>query len=209
MLAKVPVRRAGGKSSFEALTRYISKDAAAITYSPEVWSVETAADEMEQVASHSRAKDPVYHYILSWRAGENPTDSQAFDAVSSTLTALRMHDNQWVAAVHRNTPNIHAHVAVNRVHPETFKAVSVFRDWLVLDRTCREIELQQGWLHDRGPYRIEIADGREPQVTRPLRELSDDAPAKPSTKARNFEAWNGQESFQSWLGSEPQKLGQG
>jgi len=203
MLAKVPAKRSIGKSSFAALTRYINRDAAAITHSPEVWSVETAAGEMEQVASFSRAADPVYHYILSWREGEHPTDAQAFDAVTATLTALRMHDNQWVAAVHRTTRNVHAHVAVNRVHPETFKAVSVFRDWLVLDRTCREIEILQGWRHDRGPHRIEVAAGTEPQIVRHQRERSDDLPTTPSTRARDYEAWNGRESFQSWLGKEP------
>jgi len=203
MLAKVPIRRVSEKSSFAALTGYISKDAAAVTHSPEVWSVETAAEEMQQVASFSRAKDPVYHYILSWRAGENPSDTQAFDAVTATLIALRMHQNQWVAAVHRNTPDIHAHVAVNRVNPETYKAVPIFRDWLVLDRTCREIEISQGWTHDRGPHRVQVADGNEPQVVSQRREWSDDLPAAPSTKARNFEAWNGQESFQSWLGKGP------
>jgi len=203
MLAKVPVKRPDGKSSFADLTRYISKDAAAMTHSTEVWSVETAADEMEQVASFSRAQDPVYHYILTWRAGENPTDTQAFDAVTATLTALRMHQNQWVAAVHRNTANVHTHVAVNRVHPESYKAVSLFRDWLVLDRTCREIEMKQHWLHDKGPHRIEVAEGSEPQIVRHQRDRSDDVPATPSTKARNFEAWNGRESFQTWLGKEP------
>mgnify|MGYP002400948297 CR=1 FL=1 len=174
-----------------------------MTHSSEVWSVETAADEMEQVASFSRAQDPVYHYVLSWRTGENPSDAQAFDAVTATLTALRLHGNQWVAAVHRNTRNVHTHVAVNRVNPESYKAVPVFRDWLVLDRTCREIEIKQGWTHDKGPHRIEVADDSEPQIVRQKRDRSDDLPATPSTRARNYEAWNGRESFQTWLGKEP------
>jgi hypothetical protein len=144
MLAKVPVRRSDGRSSFADLLQYVTNDAAAISHSMEVWSVDEAPREMEQVASFSRAKNPVYHYVLSWRDTENPTDQEAFAAVKATLTALGMHDNQWVAATHRNTNNVHAHVAVNRVSPETYKAVSIFQDWLILDRTCREIEVVHG-----------------------------------------------------------------
>jgi len=145
----------------------------------------------------------VYHFVLSWREDESPTDSQAFEAVNATLTALKMHENQWVAGLHRNTNNVHAHVAVNRVNPDTYKAVSVFRDWFVLDRTCREIELKQGWLHDKGSHRIEVADGGQPQIVRNGRERSDDSPSSPTTKARDYEAWNGRKSFQRWIADEP------
>ncbi len=203
MLAKVPVRRLDRKSSFAALVRYVTKDAATISHSPEIWAVETAAGEMEQVASFSRARDPVYHYVLSWREGEQPTDAQAFDAVNATLTALRMQDNQWLVALHRNTHNIHAHVAVNRVHPQSYKAIAPFRDWLVLDRACREIELKHGWSHDKGPHRVELGNGKPPQVVRTLREPSNESPALPSTRARDYATWNGRESFQEWLGNEP------
>jgi hypothetical protein len=206
MLAKVPIRGANSTSSFAALVTYIAKGAAGITHSPGLWSVETAASEMQQVASFSRAKNPVYHYILSWREGESPTNAQAFEATTATLTALRMHENQWVAAIHRNTHNVHAHVAVNRVHPESHKAVSLSWDWLKLDRTCREMELKQGWLHDRGPHRIEIVADQEPQIVRHQGEPSPEIAAKQSTKARDYEAWSGRESFQTWLGKKPAQV---
>ena len=202
MLAKVPVRRLDGGGSFADLVQYVMKDAAATTHSTEVWSLDDAPHEMEQVASYSRAKYPAYHYVLSWSETENPTDQEAFAAVKVTLTALGMHDHQWVAATHRNTDNLHAHVAVNRVNPETYKAVSTFRDWLTLDRTCRQIEVERGWMHDSGPFRVEAGQGG-PQVVRTYREWSKDAPATPNARARNVAAWNGRDSFQEWLGKEP------
>jgi hypothetical protein len=202
MIAKVPLRRIDGGSSFADLVQYVIKDAAATTHSTEVWSIDEAPHEMEQVASFSRAKNPVYHYVLSWREAENPSDREAFAAVKATLTALGMHDNQWVAATHRNTNNVHAHVAVNRVSPETYKAVSIFQDWLILDRTCREIEVEHGWLHDNGPHRVEPGNGAQ-RVVRTRRERSNDVSPAPSTRARNFAAWNGRDSFQEWIGKEP------
>jgi hypothetical protein len=202
MLAKVPVRRLDGGSSFADLVQYVMKDAAATTHSTEVWSLDDAPHEMEQVASFSRAKYPAYHYVLSWRAAENPTDQEAFAAVKLTLTALGMHENQWVAATHRNTDNVHAHVAVNRVNPETYKAVSTFRDWLTLDRTCRQIEVERGWMHDSGPFSVEAGQGG-PQVVRTYREWSKDATAAPNARARSVATWSGRDSFQEWLGKEP------
>lgn len=97
-------------------------------------------------------------------------------------------------AVHDDTGNRHLHVAVNRVNPDTLKAVSPFRDYLILDRAMREVELAQGWSHDRGPYAV--ADGR---IRLDFKEQSHgaglDAPASVSQKARDFEAWMGSEPF--------------
>src|SRR5579863_5998465 len=129
MLAKVPTRRLDGRSSFADLVRYVVNGAAAVEHSDDLGDAKSAARDMARVASLSRAKDPVYHYVLSWREGESPTDALAFAAVRTTLSALKLHDNQWIAALHRNTKNVHAHIAANRVNLQTCKAVSVFRDW--------------------------------------------------------------------------------
>ena len=206
MLAKVPVRRIDGKSSFAALTEYITRHAAAVSHSQNVWSVKTAAAEMEGIAlMNERVNDSVYHYVLSWRAGENPSDAQAFDAITATLTAMKMHDHQWIGAVHRNTDHVHAHVGVNRIHPETLKSVYPKRDWIILDRVCRELELKHGWSHSPGPHSVELGDDDAPYVVRRQRNLSDEAKAVPTTRARDFSAWSGLESFQDWVGKEPAK----
>ncbi|MBC5825088.1 MAG: relaxase/mobilization nuclease domain-containing protein [Candidatus Eremiobacteraeota bacterium] len=202
MLAKVPVKRLDGKSNFAALTQYIAKHATTLRASEQIWEIQRAAEEMEGVAAlNQRVKDAVYHYVLSWREGESPTDQQAFDAVAATLTALHMRDHQWVAAVHRNTEHVHTHVAVNRVNPETLKSVYPKGDWLTLDRACRELEIQHGWGHDRGPHSVQIAADNAQTVTHPQRDVA--ARTAPSTRARDFAAWSGRESFQEWVGKEP------
>jgi len=204
VLAKVPVRRIDGKSSFAVLTEYITQHAAAVSHSQNVWSVKTVAGDMQGIAlMNERVKDPVYHYVLSWRDGDNPSDTQAFDAVTDTLTALGMQDHQWIAGVHRNTDHVHAHVGVNRINPETLKSVYPKGDWIVLDRTCRELEIKHGWSHSLGPHSVEIGDGNTPRVVRRERNLSPDLKAVPTTRARDFSAWSGLESFQEWVGKEP------
>jgi hypothetical protein len=203
VLAKVPKKRIDGRSTFGSLIAYISAHASAVVCSDSLWSAETAPDEMAQVSlMNERVKDPVYHYILSWPGSELPSDASASDAVKATLRELNMIDHQWVAAIHRNTKNVHAHVAANRVHPRSFASVYPRQDWIVLDRVCRALELEHGWHHDRGPNSVDYSDVSSPRIVRD-RDRSTSKRVNPSTIARDFTAWTGLENFQSWVAREP------
>lgn len=111
-------------------------------------------------AQNARVKDPVYHVVLSWPSGESPTDEQAFQCGHHALRAVGMVGHQYVFAVHRDTAHAHLHIAVNRVHPDTFAVVYPDRDYFKLDRAMRELELLHGWRHDKGPYAVFERDGR-------------------------------------------------
>ncbi|MCZ7018772.1 relaxase/mobilization nuclease domain-containing protein, partial [Salmonella enterica] len=158
-LAKVPDKRNDGKSSFKSLQKYIEERDVIDSETGEIkgrlrhrLSVETncldrdtAWREMLAVADmNGRVKDPVYHAVISWQKDEKPTNRQAFEACQEAMEAIGMQDHQFVAAVHRDTDNHHVHLMVNRVNPETYKAVYPDRDFYKLDRTMREIELSQG-----------------------------------------------------------------
>ncbi len=79
--------------------------------------------------------------------------SSFFDCVRHTLKSLELSKHQYVAAVHTDTDNLHVHVAVNRVHPETG-----YINWLSLEpgkklsRACRELELKHGFAPDNGCF---------------------------------------------------------
>ncbi|WP_061800065.1 TraI/MobA(P) family conjugative relaxase [Serratia ficaria] len=116
-------------------------------------SVETAAMEMNSISmQNTHVKDAVYHYILSWQEDENPTDDQVFDSVKHSLKRLGMEEHQYVAAIHRDTDNLHVHIAANRVHPISFRAANVWNDADKLQRTCRELELKHGFKVDNGSW---------------------------------------------------------
>ena len=66
---------------------------------------------------------------------------------------------QSVIAVHRNTQNVHTHVCLNRRDPESRTLLNIRRDYLTRDKTCRQIELKQGWRHTPGCYQIDPRDG--------------------------------------------------
>ncbi|EPH2854472.1 TraI/MobA(P) family conjugative relaxase [Serratia marcescens] len=218
MLAKVPPKRADGETSFKSLAKYACERD---HIDPETGAVErrecstetncldkdTAWREMKAVSDmNGRVKDPVYHFTVSWPAHEKPTDAQVFEAGREGMKALGMEGHQYLAAVHRDTDNVHGHFMVNRVNPETYKAVYPDRDYFKLDKTMREMELRQGWSHDKGPYAVHERNGQkvvdwakdEPSHRQPDRE-------KLPGKARQMEVMTGNESLTTYAQGQPKK----
>lgn len=162
--------------------------------------------QMNHIAMKGQAKtgftsNPFYHYVLSWREGEQPTKKQVEEAVKHSLKALGMHENQAAYAIHRDTENTHVHIVVNRVNPNTLTLSGPPRyDYFALDKACREIELRQGWQHDNGPY--VVIGGVIQRLTRKQREkmaLLSDKEARQSVAARMMETKSGLPSLQTWL----------
>ncbi|EKK2433434.1 relaxase/mobilization nuclease domain-containing protein [Escherichia coli] len=225
MLAKVPPKRNDSKSSFKSLQKYVeSRDVIdpetgeVIGWEKDSVSVETncldkdtAWREMLAVADmNGRVKDPVYHAVLSWRADENPTDEQMFEAGKAALKALGMEDHQHLLAVHRDTDNAHLHLMANRVHPDTYRPVDVSRDYFKLDKCMREVELAQGWAHDNGPYAVHERDGKKvvdwskesPEV---WRKEQREKKVKQPTKAKDMERHTGNESLHTYAQGQPKQ----
>lgn len=114
--------------------------------------------EMEALAHAAvRSRDPITHYVLSWREGEEPSPRQVERSVDLVLEELKMKGHQAVYAMHADTQHYHLHVVVNRVDPETERVVSPNRgkDIELLHRAVARIEKEQGWeREERGRYRV-------------------------------------------------------
>ncbi|HTA06402.1 MAG TPA: TraI/MobA(P) family conjugative relaxase, partial [Solirubrobacteraceae bacterium] len=97
-----------------------------------------------------RSPQPVQHWIISWREGEQPTRAQADAAVATFLDEMGLAEHQVIYALHRDTQNCHLHLAINRVHPDTEKVVTVNNgfDHEVAHRAIARIERDQGWQHE-------------------------------------------------------------
>ena len=166
-------------------------------------SLRTASAEMKAVADmNGRVKDPVYHVVLSWREGEQPTNQQMFEAGREAMKAVGMDGHQYVFAAHRDTDNHHLHMMVNRVNPETEKAVYPDKDFYKLDRCMREVELSQGWQHDKGPFAVMERDGKK-VIDWASKDVN--TKEKMPAKARDMEQQGGQESLFSYARGEPRK----
>lgn len=123
------------------------------------FSWETAAAEMNMVASQNRrCLDPVYHFILSWREHEVPTAAQVFESAQHCINELGLEGHQYVTAIHQDTDNLHCHVAVNRVNPNTFKAANMWNDAETLQKCCRVLERRYGFEQDNGSWEWSARD---------------------------------------------------
>ena len=200
MIAKIPAKRRDSRSSFKALTDYClgisghAKGSVLHVGFQNINSPKTAAVEMSALATENRrCKDPAFHFILSWREMENPTTEQVDEAVKIALTELDLRGCQALWALQSDTENMHVHVAVNRIDPETYRAIHPANGWTkkALERAARKIEFKQGWEIERsGRYEID-ENGNVTERTEIQR-----GDIELSTKARDIEAHTGRESIE-------------
>jgi hypothetical protein len=125
-----------------------------------------------------------YHLIVSFRPeDEDKLTPEVFrDIEAHFAEALDLSEHQRHCAVHKNTGNLHLHIAYNLIHPERRIMREPFRDYAARDRLCRKLEREYGLGVDRG------------------REERDPAPVRLSAKAAALEAQRGHESFESYAG---------
>lgn len=158
MVIGKPIPRNKNKpSSFTKLNNYILNENVARNPEERVLfadclnlnsDIKYASREMEEVASNNtRCKDPVFHGLLSWRTGEQPTKEQVREAVKIALGELGLSNNQCVYACHKDTKNIHVHFDVSRIDPYTYRAIDAGGGFTqkAMERAARRIEYEQGW----------------------------------------------------------------
>ena len=140
-----------------------------------------------------RSPQPVQHWIISWREGEQPTAAQADAAVATFLDEMGLAEHQVIYALHRDTKNCHLHLAVNRVHPDTEKVVTVNNgfDHEVAHRAIARIERDQGWQREDRALFLARPDGQL-ERSRPRGVIK----RQPSGPARDFEERVGECSAQ-------------
>jgi len=163
--------------------------------------------QMDYIANSGKHKtgfrtNPFYHFVLSWREHEQPTRDQVKQAVSCALKALSVEENQAMYAIHRDKEHHHhAHVVVGRVNPKTLTLSGPPQyDFLILDKVCREVEIKQGWGHDRGPH--VVIDGEIKRLSKKQRErlgLLDDPAKVVSATAIMEESKTGLPSLARWM----------
>jgi hypothetical protein len=128
-------------------------------------------------AQNTRSKaDKTYHCVISFPEGEIPTREQLEDIEDSMCEALGFGKHQRISAVHKDTDNIHLHVAINKVHPTTLKVLEPYRDYYIRDKACRALEQKYGLLVDNG-----MGQGQR------------------LYRAGDLEAHQGEESLLSWI----------
>lgn len=120
--------------------------------------------------------DKTYHLVISFREGESPTREQLEDIEDTICEGLGLGEHQRISAVHQNTENLHLHIAINKIHPRTFRIIEPYYPYLKLDKLCQELEIKH---HLEKDNRIGQGQGKG--------------------KASEMEAHTGEQSLLSWI----------
>jgi hypothetical protein len=97
-------------------------------------------------------KEKTYHLIVSFRPEDEAklTPAALKEIEAELAKSLGFEEHQRHCGVHKNTANLHMHVAYNMIHTERLTRHDPFRDFHTRDRVCREMEGRFGLTVDTG-----------------------------------------------------------
>ncbi|MBJ7389189.1 MAG: relaxase/mobilization nuclease domain-containing protein [Sphingomonadaceae bacterium] len=97
-----------------------------------LFGAELADWQTEMIAlSHRcpKSANALDHWVISWQETENPTPQEVERSVELFLRAQGLQHTPTVWALHRDTDNPHAHIAVLKIDPVTAKRVEAGDGW--------------------------------------------------------------------------------
>lgn len=187
MISKAIPMRNVAKSSFSELAKYIENpqnkqeriEFVRVTNCQQQNILDAAKYEIEptQKLNQRSTDDKTYHFVISFRAGEHPSQN-VLDAIEDRMcAALGYEDHQRVSAVHNDTDNLHIHIAINKIHPETYNIHTPFNDFKTHTAMCELLEKEFGLEHDNHKAQKKLSEN----------------------KAADMERHSGKESFLGWV----------
>ena len=143
-------------------------------------NTELAIKEIQSVQSqNTRSKrEKTYHLVVSLAEGERPGSDILRQIEDEIVDHIGLGDHQRISAVHTNTDNWHIHIAINKVHPISYRNVEPYFDHFKLREKCQELEIRFGLQQTNG-----ISPVRKPRMN----------------KAQESENFTGVESLATWI----------
>ncbi len=124
--------------------------------------------------------DKTYHMIFSFPHGEKPSREILNDIEDNLVASIGLKEHQRISAAHDDKEHYHVHVAINKVHPKTYRNIEPFYDKNALMRTCTELEKKHGLL---------------------LTNHGELAEAQTHNREANFDSQSNIQSLHSWINS--------
>ena len=108
--------------------------------------------EATQAMNTRTTKEKTYHLMVSFRPEDEAklTPEIIKDIEKELAKAIGFSEHQRLCGVHKNTNNIHMHIAYNMINPQTFTRYEPFRDYPKLHEACRRLEKKYGLVVDKG-----------------------------------------------------------
>ncbi len=115
-----------------------------------------------------KLQNPVLSLSLSWAPDETPSDEEMYQAGLSVLKELGAENHQAFIVQHTDEPHPHIHIIINRVHPETGRALKTSYSRLTLSKWAERYEREQGKI--RCEQRVENNKQRSAEMEKPKAE---------------------------------------
>jgi len=147
------LQQAGQENGLRELVSYMDKPQAVVritncgfdSMSSAIWEMQATQKK------NTRSKnDKTYHLVISFREGEQPAKEILEVVEDKIVERIGFEEHQRISALHTDTNNWHLHVAINKVHPGTYRNVEPYFDKLKMLEACRELEKEFGLLPDNG-----------------------------------------------------------
>lgn len=189
MIVKHVPMRAAQKSDFAGLVKYITDeqskehrlDGVRITNCEANTLRAAVAEVLATQFGNTRANnDKTYHLLISFRAGEKPTQDVLKEVENRVCAGLGFAEHQRISAVHSDTDNLHIHIAINKIHPKRNTIHEPYKAYKTLAEICQVLETEFGLERDNHSTKKTLSEGR----------------------ASDMEKHSGIESLVSWIRSE-------
>lgn len=89
-------------------------------------------------------QDKTMHLVISFQEDERPSLEIMRAIEEEFARALGMEHHQRLSVVHSNTNNLHIHIAINKVDPDTLKIINPYNDIKILQETAIKLEAKFG-----------------------------------------------------------------
>ncbi|WP_297882444.1 TraI/MobA(P) family conjugative relaxase [uncultured Campylobacter sp.] len=97
-----------------------------------------------QALNTTSKQDKTMHLVVSFQEDEHPSFEVMKSIEIELMKALGMEKHQRLSVVHSNTNNLHMHIAVNKVDPDTMKVKNPYNDVKILQETAIKLEMKFG-----------------------------------------------------------------
>ncbi len=173
IIRHIPMKKAR-LSSFSGLVRYITdpqdkqervgkiRISNCNSHEPS-WAVQ---EVLATQAKNQRAKaDKTYHVLISFAPGEVVSDNVLNLIEDRIISAIGFKEHQRISTVHHDTDNLHIHVAINKIHPETLNMIEPYRAYKTFAEVATQLEAEFGLKvtnhHSRKGHSENLADDME------------------------------------------------
>ncbi|WP_019234649.1 TraI/MobA(P) family conjugative relaxase [Legionella anisa] len=107
-----------------------------------IWAVQ---EVLATQAKNQRATgDKTYHMLISFAPGENPSAKVLQEIEDTVASSIGFKEHQRISVVHHDTDNLHIHVAINKIHPQTFNMIEPYRAYKTFAQAASKLEIALG-----------------------------------------------------------------